>query len=142
MGEEIMGYHNIEEMEPNKSLYDMDRGALIAEIKRLRDQLKKEETPKVEENPAFIRRDRINELRRIIASSCTDERVELDDLLTTCDHEYGTYMYSADIGNYCPSDDSYWINTKCDICGKMDAHDSNTKEYREIIRNPNYKEVK
>lgn len=35
-----------------------------------------------------------------------------------CKHEDTTRKYRADTGNYDPSQDRYWIECVCEICGK------------------------
>lgn len=53
---------------------------------------------------------------------------EITNLQSTCTHENFTGEYKADTGNWCQSDDSYWISAKCLDCDKSLYADSR-KDY-------------
>lgn len=49
-----------------------------------------------------------------------------------CEHKNLTIKYGADTGNWCRSDDTYWLDVKCDDCGQTFHYTSDKPEYREI----------
>lgn len=57
----------------------------------------------------------------------------LDELKQICPHEHTEGEYKGDSGNWCPHDDSYWIDARCLDCGKRWHIDSKTPEYRTFI---------
>ncbi len=44
---------------------------------------------------------------------------EIINLQSECQHENLIGKYSADTGNWCRDDDSYWVDFKCEDCGKQ-----------------------
>lgn len=55
---------------------------------------------------------------------------EILDLRLICTHEDYTSVYRANLGNYDPSNDVYWLEFTCNICGHYQTYYSNTPEYR------------
>lgn len=47
-------------------------------------------------------------------------------LQTQCDHpgEYFKATYESDTGNFSSTDDSWWVECSCSLCGRRWAHDS------------------
>lgn len=43
---------------------------------------------------------------------------QLISIQDKCDHQKAFYSYGSDTGNWCSSDDSYWIDLWCPICRK------------------------
>lgn len=58
--------------------------------------------------------------------------LEIESLRDQCSHENITGRYKSNTGNWCPSDDSYWIEANCLDCGKRITADS--KEDSELYR--------
>lgn len=48
---------------------------------------------------------------------------ELTILRSKCKHKNRTKKYKSDTGNWCISDDSYWIEFRCEDCGKFWSED-------------------
>jgi len=42
---------------------------------------------------------------------------ELKEYRQQCDHTDINYMYESNTGNWCESDDSYWLKVHCNNCG-------------------------
>lgn len=59
-------------------------------------------------------------------------QAELLKLQLECEHPNATGKYGSSTGNWCPQDDSYWIEAECPDCGKRWWIDSATsvEEYR------------
>lgn len=52
--------------------------------------------------------------------------VAIRDLQDSCPHNDVTRVHKSDTGNWCKSDDAYWTDCKCNVCGKVwteDYHD-------------------
>lgn len=64
--------------------------------------------------------------------------VEVQHLQEVCPHEHKTGKYKGDTGNWCPDDDSYWIDAHCLDCDKswmIESHHAAYKQFDgEIIR--------
>ena len=58
--------------------------------------------------------------------------LEIECFRNKCPHENITGRYKSNTGNWCPSDDSYWIDVNCLDCGKRITADS--KEDSELYR--------
>ncbi len=59
-------------------------------------------------------------------------RDEMEALQEQCPHEHLVGKYKGNTGNWCPQDDSYWIDAHCKDCNKrwlIDSED-NAEEYR------------
>lgn len=63
---------------------------------------------------------KIQALNEIIS----DANLLILDLRKECDHADYTAKYDANTGNWCQSDDSYWVVLKCPTCGHSELHDS------------------
>lgn len=37
---------------------------------------------------------------------------------SVCQHTDTTVKHDGNTGNYCPDDDTYWTDYKCNVCGK------------------------
>lgn len=63
------------------------------------------------------------------------------DIQMGCVHPDLIGKYNSNTGNWCPQDDSYWLDLNCPDCGKRWSVDSNNPEYRlyGIGRDPKYK---
>lgn len=61
-------------------------------------------------------------------------RRELHTIRQTCQHNDKEGRYKGNTGNWCAQDDSYWIDVKCNDCGKTWLIDStdNKEEYRKF----------
>lgn len=64
-------------------------------------------------------------------SECT---ALIKELQSICTHEGANIKFESDTGNYCKSDDSYWINWHCPCCSKGWITDQDKNAYNEIIR--------
>lgn len=62
-----------------------------------------------------------------------DWQTKLYHLRIICPHTNYTGEYKGNTGNWCKHDDSYWINIKCEDCGKRWQVDS--EEHKEEYRN-------
>lgn len=59
-------------------------------------------------------------------------RDEIEQLRASCPHENLVGEYRGNTGNWCPQDDSWWINAHCKDCDKQWMIDSkdDAEEYR------------
>lgn len=59
---------------------------------------------------------------------------ELHKHQSRCKHRKVEVTHKSDTGNYCPQDDSYWIDAYCPVCLKKWTVDSNDnpEEYRRL----------
>jgi hypothetical protein len=62
-------------------------------------------------------------------------------IIAECTHTNLTGEYKSNTGNWCPSDDSYWIDVTCDDCGKWwmidskeDDHAYRTTKFKKRVR--------
>lgn len=55
---------------------------------------------------------------------------ELGRIRDTCPHPHKEGRYKGNTGNWCPDDDSYWIDVSCPDCGKTWHVDSHAPEYK------------
>jgi hypothetical protein len=55
-----------------------------------------------------------------------------------CDHKEATFTYHSNTGNWCPSDNTYWIHVTCPTCRRIWNVYSTETEYR----NNKWKELK
>lgn len=76
----------------------------------------------------------IAEKRQALEQIRADAQRLLLDLRTQCDHGNYTAKYGGNTGNWCESDDSYWVDFNCPECGWT------KREYSEVDgkRNPYY----
>lgn len=58
--------------------------------------------------------------------------LELQTIQENCPHADMQGKYKADTGNWCSSDDSYWIDAECLDCGKRFHIDSKGPGYRQF----------
>ena len=57
--------------------------------------------------------------RRIqIEQEIAQAYMNLKSLQEECTHPSLIGVFKADTGNWCPSDDAYWVDFKCPDCGK------------------------
>jgi len=52
-------------------------------------------------------------------------------LKSQCTHEGLLGEYGANTGNYCSSDNSYWVNFKCPQCDKCWREDQDKQQYKQ-----------
>lgn len=45
------------------------------------------------------------------------------DLRNSCPHNEVSKWHESDTGNWCPQDDRYWTNYRCEVCGKTWSQD-------------------
>lgn len=57
---------------------------------------------------------------------------EIAAIQQVCPHEDLQGEYKSDTGNWCPDDDSYWIDTECLDCGKRWHIESTQPGYRQF----------
>lgn len=59
-------------------------------------------------------------------------RADRQAMVEACPHERKEGVYKGNTGNWCPDDDSYWIDATCLDCGKRWMIDSeeDKHEYR------------
>jgi hypothetical protein len=48
---------------------------------------------------------------------------DIKDIRETCPHEHLQGKFGANTGNWCSSDDSYWVDFVCQDCGKRWTED-------------------
>lgn len=48
----------------------------------------------------------------------------IDALRNECPHDNYTVQYKGDTGNWCQSDDSYWVVINCPDCGHSEIQES------------------
>lgn len=65
---------------------------------------------------------------------------EIKNLQQICGHDKVIGEYKSNTGNWCPGDDSYWIDAVCEDCGKRWSIDS--KEDDHLYRTFKFKKVK
>ena len=67
---------------------------------------------------------------------CKKDKVvaQIKELQSQCMHENFTGYYECDTGNWCKSDDSYWINLICLDCDlkRFVSYETNEAEYRRL----------
>lgn len=59
---------------------------------------------------------------------------QIKELQSQCTHENFTGVYECDTGNWCPDDDSHWINLICLDCDlkRFVSYETNETEYRRL----------
>lgn len=58
-------------------------------------------------------------------------QTQLQFIQDNCEHGNIAYKYKSNTGNYCPSDDSYWVDIKCLDCGcRKTYYDDDKEGYR------------
>jgi len=65
-----------------------------------------------------------------VQKSLAKQHVKLKVLQEECPHEDLYGKYESNTGNWCSSDDSYWLHLKCNDCGKIWCIDADQLEYR------------
>ena len=55
---------------------------------------------------------------------------EIKMIQANCAHVGLTGKFKGDTGNYCKSDDSYWVEFKCLNCGKQWVEDQKEVSYK------------
>ncbi|MNF51712.1 hypothetical protein D3C85_374530 [compost metagenome] len=76
----------------------------------------------------------IKENIEFLRARIEDYQGRIRALQDKCLHEDFHGHYKASTGNWCPQDDSYWINFTCNICGATEMVDSDDdpERYREL----------
>lgn len=60
----------------------------------------------------------INQRRLTLSRRSEVIRDQLRQLQEDCPHENKSSIHDSDTGNWCKSDDKYWIDHRCFDCGK------------------------
>ena len=63
-------------------------------------------------------RETIRRQTQALQNILKDAGERLREVQSNCDHSEGSGTYHGNTGNWCPQDDSYWINFECSICSK------------------------
>lgn len=81
--------------------------------------------------PKQIKRKIENAEKRIVSLYA-----EIKSLQEQCPHpkEAISEKYDGDTGNWCPQDDSYWVDRKCNNCGQRWHIDSKQPGYHSVLR--------
>lgn len=70
------------------------------------------------------------------------EEDELKTIINKCKHEYVKLKAKSDTGNYCKSDDCYWYEIECKVCGKRWDEDQHLSQYKVHGNNPKVEVIK
>lgn len=77
-------------------------------------------------------KNKIKSLKQLIS----DAENKIENIRIRCTHPSSETIikYGANTGNYDPTSDTYWIDAKCNICGKQWSADSSKdpQEYRRL----------
>lgn len=84
----------------------------------------------------------VKQKREMIESVEAELAGQLHSLQENCPHEDLTYKYGGSSGNWDKSDDSYWIDWKCNDCYKTWTTSQDNSYHLTTVQYPNAKRIR
>ncbi|MND53810.1 hypothetical protein D3C80_448580 [compost metagenome] len=72
----------------------------------------------------------IKDRRNILHTMIREGQLQLEALRKECPHADKVGRYGSNTGNWCESDNTYWIRVECNDCGSTRTIYSDDPEYK------------